>query len=204
VLLLAPGHHPETDLINQFFIPPPGAADGVLIGGRRYERAAGPAARYLARRETEALSSGSAPEAAARAGSLLVRRAAWADVGGFVSTASAQAGFAARLEEAGWSVGARGAAAVNDTSAPVAGAVLRRRFELGRASAEMLGRSNGSTGHRPLRAAVGHVAEAVRAGAGGHPRQAAVHVLDALGDAAEAAGRAAEAAGVRAGRARRV
>lgn len=195
VLLLLHDARPRPDTINRFFVPLPGAAEGVLLGGRAHEVSRHPLTRYLAEREAEDAGRppGGARRAAARAAALLVRADAWRAVDGFsedIGTATTL-DFVDRLRDTDFEIGLRNAAAPVDVSAPLREAILRRRFELGAGAAKLaVGSGERTTPGQSLRLAAHHSARALRAGAGGHPRRAAFLALDALGDAAEAAGRA--------------
>jgi colanic acid/amylovoran biosynthesis glycosyltransferase len=122
---------PAPTLLDEYFSPPPGPEVGAIAG--RIAPAAGQdsvLARWAASREvlSQAASMELPGGAAAATANLLVRRAAWAELGGFLEGASlgTEFEFCWRLQDAGWRLEYRPEAVVEHLHRETLRAVLRQ------------------------------------------------------------------------------
>jgi GT2 family glycosyltransferase len=97
---------PPADLIERYLAPEPAPATGIVAGGVRSAEGASFAARYAADRGhiDEGFHIAHGPHPAGVTANLLVRRAAFEDVGGFEQgvRSGADVDFCWRVQEAGW------------------------------------------------------------------------------------------------------
>jgi mycofactocin glycosyltransferase len=178
---------PDPDILDAYLATEPGPRVGLLVGGLRDEAPIGAsrpplAARYAYRQGHMSTATVSLP----RTANLLVRRAAWAEAGGFAEgiRSGGDVDLGLRLRALGW------------TSEPreAAGAVHRSRTSLGALAAQVVRHGTGCAwvearhpGTFPRRRKPGlawwsarGLARAARAAASGAGEDAAIGALEAL------------------------
>lgn len=148
------------DLADRYFDPPPGERCGVLAGAVHDERAADPgtlplAARYVAGREQMSQQHTlRGAWAYAQTANAMVRREAFAAVGGFDERprSGGDADLCFRLSAAGWTLEPRPAAAVTHRNRTTLRAMARQRARHGSGVAWLARRYPGFGARRPLAA----------------------------------------------------
>lgn len=191
VLFIDADCEPAPDLLDSYFDPAPDERCGALAGAvlpaggggllDRYSRSRGllDQERFLAREAPYAVTA-----------NLLVRRAAFEQLGGFAEVRSGgDVDFCWRLLAAGWQLGSRPGALVRHRHRDTLPGLLRQRARYG-AGAAWLARAHPGARPtpRPLRGALSATGGAVGALARRQGEEAAFRLVDALGYLAHAAG----------------
>jgi GT2 family glycosyltransferase len=184
---------PAPDLIDRYFDRPPGERSGALAGEVLAAPGRGLVAGYGAARGllSQAAFLGHPYRPMAVTANLLVRRAAFEEIGGFAEgiRSGGDADLCWRLQAAGWELGHRPGAVVAHAHRDTLGALLQQVARDGAGNSWLEARHPGSSVPlRPVRglarAAVGSVWFAATL----RPRRAAYKVIDGCVVAAQAAG----------------
>lgn len=139
---------PQPDILERFFQPPPDESCGALAGEIEAREARTLVGRYAGFREhlSQRAHVEDRYKPRAATANLLVRRAAWEDVGGFAEGArtAEDADFCFRLQDAGWTLGYRAAASVAHEHRDALRPLLRQRWSYAAGSAWLQRRHPGS------------------------------------------------------------
>ncbi|MEA2347920.1 MAG: mycofactocin glycosyltransferase [Thermoleophilaceae bacterium] len=183
---------PVRDLLDLYFSPKPGEAVGALAGGVvPQERAGSLMERHaVARRLLDQSVFLARERPFAATANLLVRREAWAAVGGFREVRSGgDVDFSWRLHEAGWGLETRPGASVEHRHRSTLSSYLRQRARYGGGAAWLAAAHPGAREPaRPLRGAARSLLAGISAGLHGRGEEAAFLGIDSLGYLAHAAG----------------
>jgi hypothetical protein len=184
---------PEPGLLDLYFSTVPGERTGAVAG--RIEAAEHPGEGLMERHartrellDQEAFLARDKPFAVTA--NLLVRRAAWAELGGFREVRSGgDVDFSWRLQAAGWGLEFQGAALVRHRHRERLGDFLRQRVRYG-AGAAWLQREHPGVrpAPRPLRGMARSAGAACGALVRGHVGESGLLAIDALGYGAHAVG----------------
>ena len=185
IALLDADCRPVPDLLDRFFDPIPGDDVGALagaVGGLPGQDGLVPAyARSRNHLDQERLLTEHVFRPMAVTANLLVRRAAWEDVGGFAEhvRSGADGDFCWRLQDAGWELGLRAGALAPHEHRPDVGALVRKALRDGAANPWLARRWPGypqrvGVARQLLRAAVAIPGWIVR----GQPQRAAFKAID--------------------------
>jgi hypothetical protein len=184
---------PVPGLIDLYFSDPPADRTGAVAGridpaGEGEGGLMGAHARSRGLLDQEAF-LGKDPGFAVTA-NLLVRRAAWEELGGFREvTSGGDVDFSWRLRQAGWGLEYRAQAAVEHGHRERLGSFLRQRARYGAGAAWLQDQHPGARpAPRPLRGMARSVAAALGAVVRGRGREAGLQLIDALGYGAHALG----------------
>ncbi len=186
---------PDPGLLDAYFAAAPDARCGVLVGAVVDEPPAGrpPAAvRYAHAVDlmSQARTLARAEWAYAQTANCAVRRAAFAQVGGFAEAirSGGDADLCFRLRDAGWTLEGRDGARVTHRSRPTVRALLRQRLRVGAGARWLEARYPGFSPRRPLARALASNARVAARAAGpfvrGERDEALVVALGGLADAA--------------------
>ena len=183
---------PHPDLIARYFAPLPGERTGALAGridpANRDGDLLAVHARTRGLLDQEAFLARDKPFAVTA--NLLVRRAAWDQVGGFREVRSAgDVDFSWRLADAGWEIGYRPEAVVEHRHRGRLGDFLRQRVRYGGGAAWLQQEHPGARpAPRPLRGMARSGLGAAGALVRGRVQEAGLKAVDALGYAAHSIG----------------
>ena len=186
---------PDPSLLEAYFAEPIDDACGAVAGAIEGDATqASLVPRYVRSRKFFSSSEGLLGPDAAPTGNLLVRRAAFASVGGFAEgiRSAGDVDMARRLQAAGWGIGHRPRAKVRHRHRESLTGLLAAFARYGAGARWLNQRYPGSAGSWPLLAGLrGAAADALRLAARGHLEEALFRGLDAAGLVAHRIGYAA-------------
>jgi glycosyltransferase involved in cell wall biosynthesis/GT2 family glycosyltransferase len=192
---------PSPTLLDDYFEPAPQARTGAVAGAVTAIPGTTPAERWAASRQPLGRRAAAPGGPAAATANLLVRRAAWAAVGGFCEgvRSGADHELCWRLGDAGWAIEWRPRAAVAHRARGTVRGLLRQMRLYGAGNAWQNRRRPGaSPAPRALAALPRMLAGGARRAVGGRLDAAALSSIDALALGANALGRLGGNAGSRA------